>query len=204
MTAPEPWSQPERWPLPIETERLVLRAPTHDDAPAMFAAIEASRPSLHPWLPWPKTENHSLAQTHYTIETFARQRAESPTPHLHLAIFDRASGAYLGGTGLHTFRPDAHQAETGYWIAQEHRQRSICTEAVIGLTRACFCAQAEGGFGLRRIEICCSAHNAASARVADRAGYAAEGRLLAHRWVDGYGWSDTLIFAALAGTWSTP
>lgn len=204
MEAPQPWQRPEGWPLPIVTERLVLRAPTHEDARAVFNAVESNRQNLSKWMPWARSENISIGQAHYTIERFIRDLNARPPANMPIFICDRTTGAYLGGTGLHDFHADTHQAETGYWITQERRGQGVCTEAVVALTQASLRSQSQGGLGLRRIEIRCSADNMASARVAQKAGYTLEGRLRAHRWIDGIGWSDTLIYATTADTWTKP
>lgn len=204
MDAPPPWKRPAEWPFPIETERLVLRLPTHADAQQVFDAVEANRTSLHPWMPWPQTENRSVGQTHYTIETFLRQLDDDPATNMPIFICDRQTGQYIGGTGLHTFVPGTHQAECGYWVTQDRRRSGVCSEAVIALTQLALRPQESGGLGLRRLEICCSADNAPSAGVAKKSGYQLEGTLRAHRWLDGIGWSDTLIYATTADTWTKP
>lgn len=204
MEAPKPWTKPQSWPVPIETERLVLRPLSHEDVQAVFDAVEANRTSLVPWMPWPNTENLSIGQTHFTIERFLRDLDSDVPENVHTSIFDRSTGQYLGGSGLHTFVPSSHQAETGYWVIEERRGSGICTEAVVGLTEVALRAQAAGGMGLRRLEIMCSADNEPSARVALKAGYQLEATLRQHRWVDTIGWSDTLIFATTADTWTKP
>lgn len=204
MEAPEPWKRPVEWPLPIETERLALRQSTHDDVPAIFEAIDTSRAQLLPWMEWAEHENLSLAQTYYTIERFIREARRELPGDLTILICDRADGSPIGGTGVHNFRPDTHQAEIGYWVLPKRRRSGVCTEAVVALTDTVFRPQSKGGFGLRRLEIVCSADNPASAGVARKAGYNLEATLKSHRWVKGIGWSDTLIFGALADTWTKP
>jgi len=204
MDAPPPWKRPEQWPLPIETERLVLRPATHDDAPAIFEAIDTNRSGLLPWMEWAERENLTIGQMHYTIERFIRETEKDPPEDLPILICDRLTGVPIGGTGMHGFRIHSHQAEIGYWVLPGRREAGVCTEAVVGLTEVGFRAQDEGGMGLRRLEIVCSADNPASARVAEKAGYDHEARHRTHRWVQGIGWSDTLIFGATADTWTTP
>ncbi|MFI4916156.1 MAG: GNAT family N-acetyltransferase [Phycisphaerales bacterium JB060] len=204
MDAPPPWKRPDEWPLPIYTDRLELRFPRHEDAQQLFDAVDANRAAIIQWMPWPKTENLSVGQAHYTIESFVRATKNDLPANLPIFIIDRESGRYLGGTGLHDFHPDRHQAETGYWVVQDRNNEGICTEAVIGLTEAAFRPQAEGGFGLRRMEIRCAAANVGSSRVAEKAGYMLEGTLRSHYWVEGKGWSDSLIFGTTADTWKKP
>lgn len=204
MDAPSPWKRPEQWPLSIETERLIIRCATHDDVPAIFEAIDTNRERLLPWMEWAESENLTIAQTHYTIERFIRDAKQDVPVNLAMLICDRATGKPIGGTGLHDFKPGTHQAETGYWVLPDRQRTGVCTEAVVGLTEACFRTQDRSGFGLRRMEIVCSADNPASARVAEKAGYEREARYRKHRWVEGIGWSDTLVFGALADTWTKP
>lgn len=204
MEPPPPWTRPRPWPLPIETERLVLRHSTHDDVPAIFEAVDNNRAKLLPWMEWAERENMTVAQTHYTIEKFIREAEQDLPSDLLILVCDRSDESPVGGTGMHSFRPDTHQAEIGYWVLPGRQRAGICTEAVAALTEFGFRPQDRGGFGLRRLEIVCSADNPASARVAEKAGYQLEATLRAHRWVKGFGWSDTLVFGALADTWTKP
>ena len=204
MDAPQPWRRPDEWPLPIETKRLVLRFASHEDVPALFEAIDTNRDGLLPWMEWAERENLTIGQTHYTIERFIREAEKELPGDLPILICDRVRGEPIGGTGLHGFRTNTHQAEIGYWVLPDRRGSGACTEAVVALTETGFRSQAAGGMGLRRLEIVCSADNPASARVAENAGYEREARHRAHRWVNGFGWSDTLIYAALADTWTKP
>ena len=204
MEAPPPWKRPAQWPLPIETERLVLRLATHDDVPEIFEAIDSNREGLLPWMEWAEHENLTIGQTHYTIERFMRESKTELPGDLLILICDRRNGAPIGGTGMHGFLPGTHQAEIGYWVLPGRRSAGVCTEAVVGLTEIGFRTQDGGGLGLRRLEIVCSADNPASARVAEKAGYEREARHSAHRWVKGIGWSDTLIFGATADAWTKP
>lgn len=204
MEAPPPWKRPEQWPLPIETERLVLRHSTHDDVPAIFEAIDANRAQLLPWMEWAERENLTLAQTYYTIERFIREARQELPGDLTILICDRADGSPIGGTGVHNFQPNTHQAEIGYWVLPSRRRSGVCTEAVVALTEIALRPQSRGGFGIRRLEIVCSADNPASAGVARKAGYDHEATLKSHRWVKGIGWSDTLIYATTADTWTAP
>ncbi len=204
MQTPPPWKRPETWPFPIETDRLVLGAPSHDHARVVFQAIDANREHIVPWMPWPLSENLSIGQTHYTIERFLRDLDADPPSNVPVFIHERETGRYIGGTGLHDFHPDTHQAETGYWMSADRCGQGLCTEAVVALTEVAFRSQCQGGLGLRRLEIRCSADNKPSTRVAEKAGYTLEGRLRDHRWIDTIGWTDTLIFGTTADTWTKP
>jgi len=204
-TAPALWSLPDPIPLRFATERVVLRAWDAADAAALWMAVDESRPTLHPWLPWAREDNLSIAQTHHTIERFRRDlnkgAFDAGRLNLVVGVFDAGSGRVLGGTGFHTFRPAAHQAEIGYWVRSSDRGRGVCTHATAAIISWAFTAPERGGWGLRRVEIVCAAGNAPSSGVCERLGLRQQSRSQGDRWVDGRGWDDTLKFAACADEW---
>jgi ribosomal-protein-alanine N-acetyltransferase len=92
-------------------------------------------------------------------------------------------------------------AETGYWIVPERRGRGAATTALGALAAWGFEPAAEGGLGLRRIELRHSLRNPASCRVARKAGFACEGTLReSFRYADG-DWHDEHLHARL---WTDP
>lgn len=200
-TTPPPWSPPTPLPGRWETPRLVLRWCEQSDAPALFAAVSADRDSLLPWLPWAPLEHRALHETIFSIEKMKRQRETPGVQDYTLGIVDRATGAVVGGTGLHRLRADAHEAEIGYWIRAPLRRRGLCTEAVAGLITWAFTPPSSGGWGLRRIHIRCAGDNHASAQVPRKLGLRHEAALAQERWVDGPGWQDTLVWGVLASEW---
>lgn len=203
--SPAPWSLPDPIPTRLETPRVVIRTFEPADAAALWIAVDESRPSLHPWLPWALSDNRSIAETHHTIERFRRDlnRASFDAGKLALAvgIFDGVSGRLLGGTSFHAFRPQAGQAEIGYWIRTSERGRGVCVHAAAAMISWAFTPQALGGWSLRRIEIICASGNGASAGVCRSLGIREESRTHADRWVDGRGWDDTLKFGVVLDDW---
>ncbi len=198
---PSPWTPPNPLPLEIATERLLLRPATHDDAADIFEAIQISRPVIDVWTDWAGDENNSLATCHYTIERDRKGHNLTPVERVNLAVFERQSSTYLGAVGLHSFSPNGHQGDIGYWVRADWHRRGIATEADRGLLDAAFADQSEGGWGLRRIQICCSARNAASFGVPEKLGLTREARLRQHRWARSVGWDDSLVYAVLADEW---
>lgn len=205
LAAPAPWSLPDPIPLRFATDRIVLRTWDVADAAALWMAVDESRPSLHPWLPWANTDNRSLGETHYTIERFARDRNKAAFDAGRLGIpfgiFDAASGRLLGGTGFHSFRPAIHQIEVGYWVRSTERGRGVCTHATAAMLSWAFTPVARGGWGFRRVEIVCAASNAASAGVCEKLRLRQECRKNMDRWIDGRGWDDSLQYAVSAADW---
>ncbi len=79
-------------------------------------------------------------------------------------------------------------AHIGYWIDQDHASKGLTTRAVRELTR-----YGLEELGLHRIEINLRPENAASKRVAEKAGYVFEGLRPRYLHIDG-AWRDHLCF----------
>ncbi|WP_460709209.1 GNAT family N-acetyltransferase [Lysobacter terrae] len=140
----------------------LLRAYDMADAQALHAAVRDSVESLSYWLPWCH-EDYSLTDAQawvaYCTNAWA-DRSEFP-----FGIFDRASGAVLGGIGLNRINGLDRSANVGYWVSAPHRGRGIATRAL-----ALAAAFGFEELGLVRLEIVALAQNLASQRVAVKAG----------------------------------
>jgi RimJ/RimL family protein N-acetyltransferase len=82
-------------------------------------------------------------------------------------------------------------AEVSYWVLPAARGRRVAPRALAALAAWCF-----GTLRLHRLELCHSTANLASCRVAQRAGFAAEGTKRG----EGYhadGWHDMHLHARL-------
>ena len=88
------------------------------------------------------------------------------------AICDAASGEFLGFMALVSMDATTREAEAGYIVASEARGRGVATRALRILA-----AWAFDELGLERLELRVDTANAASARVAERAGFTREGVL---------------------------
>jgi RimJ/RimL family protein N-acetyltransferase len=155
-------------PGPLFAERIVVRAYTEGDAPAMFEAIRESVLNLRPWMPW--------ADSHKTVEDsleYIRQcqvgfllRTDFP-----MGTFARADRRYLGGTGIHIREASVPTFEIGYWVRASEEGKGYVSEAVRLLTACAF-----DTLNAERVSIQCDARNERSRRVAERQGYVFEGR----------------------------
>ncbi len=204
MTTPEtltPWTPPSPLPEQWRTPRLVLRWWQQSDAPALFEAISADRATFLPWLPWVNAEHQALHETVFSIEKMKRERAAPGTTDFTVAIIDGATGAVVGGTGLHRIQAAHHEAEVGYWVRAPLRGRGLCTEATAGMLSWAFTPQSSGGWGFHRVHIRCAGSNGASARVPEKLGLRKEACLVKERWVKDAGWEDTLVWGVLADEW---
>lgn len=111
---------------------------------------------------------------------------------LNWALVDRASDFLLGRMSLKAV--DLHDGSGGlaYWVVPASRGRGLCSAAAIAL-----CQWAFNEAGFHRIELEHSISNAASCRVAAKAGFRQEGiRRGAALHADG--WHDMHVHALLA------
>jgi len=85
----------------------------------------------------------------------------------------------VGGVGIHFFGGlDAGSAEVGYWVAEEARGLGVATAATRLAAEWAF----ESHRDLVRLQLRADVENAASNRVAEKAGFSREGVLRASRW----------------------
>ena len=154
-------------PTEIATERLILRVPRPGDGATVNVAVHESLAELRRWMPWaagdvPIEESESYcrrcAGTFLTREDF------------QLLIFERSSGTFAGGCGLHRINWDVPLMEIGYWVRTSMCGRGYATESTRRLL-----AYAMETLGAVRVEIRVDDRNTASQRVAERAGFELEG-----------------------------
>ncbi len=160
---------PER----IETDRLIIRMPRGDDAPALNAAVCESLDDLRVYMPWAQSAP-SLTQS----EADCRRMQGKFLLRDDLAMFmferlgDGSEGGYIGGTGLHRIDWHVRRFEVGYWCRTSRQGFGYVTEAARALTRFAF-----GALQARRVEVRMDDANVRSWKVAERAGFALEGTL---------------------------
>ena len=196
MEPPPAWAAPRPLPLPLATPRLTLDWWRPEHAPSLWEAIDTSRASLMPWLPWAESGHRDPEETLERIEAWTRRRQAPEPDDFFLGIFDRTDGSVVGGSGFHRIVPELGQAEIGYWVREERRGAGLCTEAVRALVTSGF-----RDWGFRRLVIECAGGNRASSRVAEKAGLPQEARFAKSRWVERHGWDDLLLFGVLREEW---
>jgi RimJ/RimL family protein N-acetyltransferase len=154
---------PER----IETARLVLRRWRSVDAPLLRAAIDASLPELHRWMPWARDEPVPVDALARRLATF--EEAWDAGREFAYGIFPLGEREAYGSAGIHRRGDDRDSApdhlEIGYWIRSDATGRGYATEAARALVDA-----AARLPGTPRVEIRCDPTNVRSAAVARRLG----------------------------------
>jgi RimJ/RimL family protein N-acetyltransferase len=143
-----------------------LRLMAEADLPAIVAACQD--PEIPRWTRVPEPYGESEARSWFEQEAEQRARGE----HLGLLIVDPGNGRLEGSVGVVHVDSREGRCELGYWIARDSRGRGLATRAVRLLSGWVF-----ENLPVDRIEIHAEPENAASRRVAERAGFTLEGVL---------------------------
>jgi RimJ/RimL family protein N-acetyltransferase len=179
-------------PATIETPRLLLRPPQAGDGAALHAAIAESLPALRQFLgslPWVAGEQSVDASEIYCRNGYANFLARRDLPFL---LFEKATGAIVGATGLHRTVWTTPRTEIGYWGRVSRARHGFIGEAVTALT-----AYAFAHLHAMRIEIVTDEANAPSRRVAERCGFVLEGILRNERRAPDGTLRNTCLYARL-------
>ncbi len=161
-----------------------LRPWRPDDVDAVFAACQDAE--IQRWTQVPVPYRHEHAES-FVAENAARTWAAGGAA---FAVEPIGGGALAGAMTL--FPPREGVGAGGYWTVAEHRGRGRTAEALRLL-----CAWAFDELGLRRMELVVDPANTGSRRVAESAGFRAEGTLRqrsVHRGVP----VDDVIYGRLA------
>lgn len=167
------------------------------DGPALQAATVASYAHLKPFMPWA-----TASQTVEEAEALARRfRANYLLgTDFVFAVVDAADTRVLGGTGFHLREGPIESAcaEIGMWIAADQAGKGLGTAVLKTMLAWGFSA-----WPWLRLSWLCNVENAASRRVAEKAGMALEG-VLRGRYDDVTGGRrDMAAYAILKEEWAT-
>lgn len=189
MSIPAEKKPPILQPLPDELigERVIVRPLRAGDGQGMWEAVDESREHLRPWMPW--ADKH-VNPAH--SEEVAR-RAEGLwllREDLAVGIFERETGRYLGGSGLHRIEWEIPSFEIGYWVRVSEEGKGYVSEAVQLLVGLAF-----DHLNANRVFIKCDSNNARSTAVAKRLGFIHEATLRNSARTPAGELRDTLIFA---------
>ncbi len=180
------------FPESFETERLLIRAPLWGDGQILNEAMAESLEELRPWMPFARSMQSLEESESFTRKARIKFLERSD---LHLRIFNKSTGDFIGCSGLHRINWDARCFEIGYWIRTSCSGKGYITEAAHGIT----------DFAIRelaanRIEIRCSSRNLKSAAVAERAGFTLEGILRGNMRGEDGELHDSKVYAKVRGT----
>jgi RimJ/RimL family protein N-acetyltransferase len=160
----------------LSNDFVKIRRYCADDIPSLFEAARESANEMLAWLSW--------CHPDYTVEesrsfVLSSESAWDEKTGFAFAVLDVKNNLFLGGIGLTKISRNHKFANLGYWVRSSQTGRGAATAAAL--------LAAKFGFedlGLNRIEILAAEGNAASRRVAEKAGAKQEGilrnRLLLH------------------------
>jgi ribosomal-protein-alanine N-acetyltransferase len=154
-------------PEPLSDGIVTLRPWRADDAAAIAAAF-ADNETLY-WMhqvPEPYTESDALD---YVRAMDAAWRARTGGA---FAVVEAATGEVAGSAGLSVLDAGLAIVEVGYWAAPAVRGRGLTTRALRLLARWLLETA-----GAARVQLRADVQNAASVRVAEKAGFTREGVL---------------------------
>ncbi len=178
--------------LPLETERLFLRAFTWDDLDALFAY--QSRPDVTRYLMWgPRSHEEVRAALELKIASTAIAREGD---FLALAAVRKQTQELIGDVILGWASEEHGLGEIGYIVHPDHAGRGYATEAVRPLLRMAF-----EELHLHRVIGRLEARNAASARVLEKLGMRREAHLVENEYLKGE-WQSELVYAILDREWA--
>jgi len=148
----------------IETERLLLRKPRMDDAPAIFSAyaqdLEVTR-----YMTWPPHKN--VRETYRILELMLKLWDEGEAYSYVITL--RNSDSSIGMIAMH---PDDFKVAIGYVVARQYWNKGYTTEAALAVTNWLL-KQPD----IYRVFATCDVENPASARVMEKVGMQCEGIL---------------------------
>jgi RimJ/RimL family protein N-acetyltransferase len=153
----------------VETDRLLLRCWSPEDAPELRAALDASDQHLRPWIPFMKEEPRSFEQT---VEWLKMHRSNFDSNVMHrYGVFEKEGGRLVGENML-LGRVGPGGLEVGYWTHVDAGGRGYATEASSAMIRVAFEIS-----GVKRVEIHCAPGNAPSAAIPAKLGFIHEATL---------------------------
>ena len=167
----------------LRGERAVLRPWTAEDADFVFSACQD--PEIQRWTTVPSPYRHEDAAGYVTDISEAAWRDGGGV----FAVC--VDGAPAGAIGAHGMRDDV--AHVGYWAAAPARGNGLISDALRTISRWLITER-----GAARVELVAEPGNAASLRVAERAGFAREGVLRQRLLIHGRR-ADVVMFSLLPG-----
>ena len=172
-------------PPRLETERLVLRALTPDDAAAIFAY--ASDPEVARYVLWEAHRSVEDAKAFLDLTMGRYESGDAPD----WGIVYKGDGRLVGTSGFVAWEREHDRAEVGCVLHRGYWGMGLAAEALRAMISFGFARM-----GLNRIEARCIAENEASARIIEKAGMSYEGTLRQRELLKGE-YRDTKLYAIL-------
>ena len=174
----------------IDTERLVLRPPTHADFRPWSDLRRRSAEFLQPWEPsW--SADH-LTRKGFVNRVYWANRSISQGTAVPLFLIKRDTNQVIGAITLDNIRRGPSQAGTiGYWIGGDYARQGFMREALTAVVHYAF-----ETLDLSRLESACLPENTASRALLEKCGYKYEGVAQSYLQINGR-WRNHVLYANL-------
>lgn len=174
----------------IDTERMVLRPPTHADFRGWSDLRRQSAEFLQPWEPsW--SSDH-LTRKGFVNRVYWANRSISQGTAVPFFLISRDANRVLGAITLDNIRRGPSQAGTiGYWIGAEFARQGYMREALTAVVHYAF-----DTLDLSRLESACLPENTASKALLEKCGYKYEGVAQSYLQINGR-WRNHVLYANL-------
>ena len=169
----------------LETERLILRKMTLEDAEDMFEY--ASDPDVAKYTTW--DAHQSLKDSKFFLKIVVERYKNRQIT--DWGIVHKEDGKFIGTCGFAECHLFHSRAEIGYAISRKYWRQGYMSEAVNAIIKFGFQTM-----NLNRIEARCDVENIASARVMEKVGMQFEGILRQHIFTKGK-YCDLKIYSIL-------
>ena len=158
----------------LETDRLILRKMTLNDAEAVFAY--ASDPEVTRYVVF---DTHRSIKDSKAFLQLVLEQYESGGEAVWGIVY-KGDHCFVGTCGFTNWKANHARAEVGYTLSKEYWGQGLMSEAVRAMISFGF-----ERMDLNRIEARCIAENIASARVMEKAGMLYEGTLRQREFIKG-------------------
>ncbi|HEY7588854.1 MAG TPA: GNAT family protein [Thermoplasmata archaeon] len=176
----------------LETERLLLRGITLEDAPFWFEHF--SDPEIVELTAYEAPRDLPAAREEvlqFCVRPFEEGRG------LRWGILMKSQPGLIGTLGYHQWAHEGRRARVGYDLRKAFRRQGIMTEALSAVLGYGF-----GAMGLNRVEACTDPRNTASIHLLDKIGFHLDGVLRENTLFRGR-FLDDLCFSLLAREWES-
>jgi RimJ/RimL family protein N-acetyltransferase len=176
----------KRIPLPIRTQRLVLRRLAPNDWKDLLELM-SDEEFFRYQDGVPMDEDGVL----HWLESDAHVKLTTPEQTFYLGIELQSGGKLIGYASLTFTDPQRLQVTFSVGLNRTYQRQGFALEAVEALLGFCFEA-----VNLHRVAGWCDIRNAAACRLLEKVGLRREGEFLKNRWVQGE-WTNSVWYAAL-------
>lgn len=163
-------------PIPITTDRLIIRPYREDDAPALTEAYLESHNELKPWLSWAHNVATIEPVSALEAELIFIRRAQAKwlmREELSFLITDKNDDTkILGAICLRRINWAVPSMEIRYWLRTSQTGNGYMTETVNALCHYAFIQ-----LHAQRIDLVCDESNIRSRAIPERLGFVQEGIL---------------------------